>query len=168
MSDVLILALRSTGWLAVTLLTATLLVTPLARVAASRGRSRTRLLASRRWFGIATASVACAHTGLATLVYLPRAPWHAIYEVTWLRSGALALTLLLPLLLTSFPALVRFTRVVLWKALHRLVYVVPLLVVHHLALSPFAPRAWVIALAVWLAVVLAVRLLPTRVAEPRA
>ncbi len=159
MSELVALGLRCTGWLAAILLTASLTVTPLVRLRASRGAARPRLLAARRWLGIVAASLALAHGAVALFTYLQPEPWSALRENPWLRSGALAAVLLAALLATSFPVVVRGARVVLWKPLHRLVYVAPVLVVHHLLLAPFAPRAWVLTLAVVLAGALLGRLL---------
>lgn len=160
MSELALFALRATGWTAAVLLTLTLAVTPLARLRLPTRFPRAKLLASRRSLGVACAVLALAHATTALVVYLPSDAWSAITEITWLRSGALAVALLVPLLLTSFPALVRNARIVLWKPLHRLAYVAAALVVHHLLLAPFAPRAWVLALAVVLALVLLARLRP--------
>lgn len=158
MSELALLALRATGWTAAVAFAITLVITPLARVGLPRWLPRARLSASRRWFGIATAALALAHAATALVVYLPRDAWSAITQITWLRSGALALALLVPLLLTSFPWIVRKTRVVLWKPLHRLAYVAAALVLHHLVLAPFAPRAWVLGLASVLTISLLARL----------
>jgi len=158
-SDAALLTLRASGWLAALLLLAALAITPLARLTPPLFSRRARLVASRRVFGIVAASIALAHALVALTVYLPSAPWQAFVEVTWLRSGALALALLVPLLLTSFPPIVRALRVAAWKPLHRLAYVAAALVVHHLLLAPFAPRAWVLALACAFGFALLARLL---------
>jgi DMSO/TMAO reductase YedYZ heme-binding membrane subunit len=50
------------------------------------------------------------------------------------------------MLATSFPPLVRRLRVRLWKPLHRLGYLVAILALDHVLLSPFAPRAITLAL----------------------
>jgi len=157
-SDAALLTLRASGWLAALLLLAALAITPLARLAPARWPRRGQLVASRRVFGIVAASIALGHALIALAVYLPSEPWQAFVEVTWLRSGALALALLVPLLLTSFPPIVRALRVAAWKPLHRLAYVAAALVVHHLLLAPFAPRAWVLALASAFGVALLARL----------
>ncbi|UJR84048.1 ferric reductase-like transmembrane domain-containing protein [Sandaracinus amylolyticus] len=132
--------LRASGWAVALLLVATLSMTPLARVL-PRARS------VRRPLGIASAFVACAHATVATRTYLD---WQGLPSevagVAWLRSGALALALLLPLLITSFPIATRALRIRAWKPLHRLVYAAAALAVHHVLLAPFAPRWWGIAL----------------------
>lgn len=158
MSDAALLTLRASGWGATLLLLAALAITPLARLAPARWPPRAKLVASRRVFGIVAALSALAHALIALSVYLPPAPWQAFVEVTWLRSGALALALLVPLLLTSFPPVVRALRIAAWKPLHRLAYVAAALVVHHLLLAPFAPRAWVLALLAAFSLALLARL----------
>ena len=147
MSDAALLSLRASGWIAALLLLAALAATPVAQLAPARWSPRVKLVALRRVFGIVAATLTLAHALVALTVYLPPEPWQAFVEVTWLRSGALATALLVPLLLTSFPPVVRALRVAAWKPLHRLAYVAAALVVHHLLLAPFAPRAWVLVLA---------------------
>lgn len=153
MSDAGLLALRATGWSAALLLAAALASTPLSRLPPLRALAR-----ARRRLGIAASTLALGHATLALVVYLPRDVWDTLTHVTWLRSGALALALLVALLVTSFPRVVTALRVAHWKPLHRLAYVAAALVVHHLALAPFAPRAWVLALAAVLATSLVARL----------
>ncbi|AKF03491.1 ferric reductase-like transmembrane domain-containing protein [Sandaracinus amylolyticus] len=148
--------LRTSGWAAALLLVATLAMTPLSRVL-PRARS------ARRALGIASAIGACAHATIATRTYLDwRGLPSAIAGVAWLRSGALALALLLPLLITSFPIATRALRIRAWKPLHRLVYAVAALVLHHVLLAPFAPRAWGIALGAAFAGLAILRVTPHR------
>jgi DMSO/TMAO reductase YedYZ heme-binding membrane subunit len=78
------------------------------------------------------------------------------------RAGVVAALLLALLLLTSYPRVVRALRIRLWKELHRLAYVVALLVVHHLALAPFAPKRAVFVGAALFALLWSTRFLPTR------
>ncbi|MDQ3036777.1 MAG: ferric reductase-like transmembrane domain-containing protein [Myxococcota bacterium] len=141
MSESAIFALRATGWLAALALLGALAATPL-------GRLRKSAVRARRPLGIAAAIVAIGHASIALATYVGEGWAETIPTVSWLRSGALALALLVPLLLTSFPPLVRRLGVRLWKPLHRLAYVAGALVVHHLLLAPWAPRAWVLSLAI--------------------
>jgi sulfoxide reductase heme-binding subunit YedZ len=101
--------------------------------------------AFRRALGLSAATFATAHATLVLTTYLSDA-WLAVLGRPFLRSGALALCILLAMALTSFPRLVRVLRVDLWKQLHVLGFVAALLVLHHLLLSPFAPRALIIAI----------------------
>jgi DMSO/TMAO reductase YedYZ heme-binding membrane subunit len=114
---------RGTGWAALVALFASLLVTPLARLSARAGRTPGFVLQlpMRRALGMTAA-------------------WTALWSWPHLRSGALALGVLLILLVTSFGAVVARLRLRFWRELHRLAYAVPLLVLSHVLLSPFAPR----------------------------
>jgi len=125
-------------------------------------RAAARLGRVRRWLGIAAASLAIVHAIAALVVYLPRGAWGAITSIVWLRSGAVALALLVPLLITSFPAATQRLRVRAWKPLHRLAYAAIVLVLHHLFLAPFAPRGWVLAMAGLVVILFAARLVPGR------
>lgn len=162
MSDLAILASRATGWAAALLLLGALAATPLARLFERvGGRAPARLAVARRAMGIASASFASAHGVLGLALYLESGDrWATITQVTWIRSGALALALLLPLLATSFPRLTVALRIRLWKPLHRLAYVAAVLVVHHVLLTPFAPRTWGISLAVSLVLAALGRAIP--------
>ncbi len=128
---------RYAGWLALGLLLCALCVTPLTRLIADDARGR-RLGRMRRALGIAAACAALAHSAFALTVLgvSPRLVW------SWshLRAGAAASAILLLLLVTSFPRLVRALHLHAWKELHRLVYVAALLALLHILLSPFAPR----------------------------
>ncbi len=135
------LLLRSTGWLAAGLLLVTLVVSALSRHVGARPR----WLKARRAVGIGTALAALGHASVAWLEYLNTDGWEVLRAVPWLRSGALALVVLLALLATSFqPRHPRFT-IHAWSVLHRLVHAAVLLVAHHLLMAPFVPRSWVLA-----------------------
>jgi sulfoxide reductase heme-binding subunit YedZ len=150
--------LRASGWAPAIVLALSLAVTPCAGlVRRVRGAAPRGAASVRRALGITAAALALGHAVVALKVYVPR-PWFAVIRgVPWLLSGALALAVLVALLVTSFPAPTRVLRVRAWKPLHRLAYVAAALVAHHLAVGPLAPRAWVIAWTVVLAVVLALR-----------
>jgi sulfoxide reductase heme-binding subunit YedZ len=139
-SEATLWALRATGWLGALALAAALAATPL-------GRLDPRALRARRPLGIAAALAALTHGAVALGAYVGDEWAGALTAIPWMRSGALALALLLPLLATSFPPVVRRLGVRLWKPLHRLAYVSAALAVHHVLLAPFAPRAWGLALA---------------------
>jgi sulfoxide reductase heme-binding subunit YedZ len=138
---------RATGWVALSLLGLALSMTPLGRVLGRVPRAAPivpGIPRLRRLLGIASAIAASFHAAVALSGYLDGA-WAAV--VTWphLRAGLVALLVLLALLLTSFPPVVRALRVKLWKPLHRLAYAAAALAALHVLLSPFAPR--VVALA---------------------
>lgn len=109
-----------TGAGALAALVLTLLATPVSRLLA--GKRRLAIRSARRGMGIASALAALAHASLALAAYLPTWSFAPIARLPWMRHGALALALLLPLLATSFPALQRGLRVRAWSALHRLAY----------------------------------------------
>lgn len=157
--------LRASGWAPAIVLALSLSVTPCAGlVRRVRGTAPRGAPSLRRALGIAAASLALVHMVVALWAYVPR-PWFAVIRgVPWLLSGALALMVLVALLVTSFPALTRALRVREWKPLHRLAYVAAPLVAHHLAVGPFAPRAWVVA---WVGVVTFALALRVASREPR-
>jgi sulfoxide reductase heme-binding subunit YedZ len=140
---------RGTGWLALVLLLASLCITPLARLwarcfATSRPSGGARD-AWRRALGMLAAWLALLHAGLA-FAGLPAGSAEMLIAWPHLRAGLSALVLLLVLLATSFGAVIRRLRLSLWRELHRLVYVAALLVLQHMLLSPFAPRALTLGL----------------------
>jgi sulfoxide reductase heme-binding subunit YedZ len=158
-----LLLARVTGYGAVASLAAALLATPALRMWTRLGRaapSKATVSAYRRAFGKAAAWLALAHGALMFFTYLGSEVLGLVRP--YLRSGGLAALLLALLLLTSYPRVVRALRVRLWKELHRLAYVAALLVVHHLALAPFAPKRAVFLGAALFALAWATRFLPTR------
>jgi DMSO/TMAO reductase YedYZ heme-binding membrane subunit len=142
-----LLAARGTGWVALAALLLSLCATPLGRLGARLERGAEFAAAMpvlRRALGIASAWLALLHAGvswLGTLRFAMLPLW------TWphLRAGLVALCVLLVLLLTSFGAVVVRLRLGFWKQLHALSYVAALLVLQHTLLSPFAPRALLLA-----------------------
>lgn len=156
MSDAALLLLRASGWLPALLLGLSLSVTP-ALALPLPPSVRGGLGRMRRPLGIAAGICALAHAILAYQLYLHRDLIESLREIAWLRSGALALAVLLVLLITSSKRVVRALGLRLWKPLHRFAYVAGALVVHHLLLAPFAPRASVLALSAVLALGLCVR-----------
>lgn len=160
---VAILVLRASGWSAAIGLALALACSPIARIATATIAARA--LRARRLFGIGAASIAIMHAILAALAYLPIDDLAAsVARIAWLRSGALALALLLPLLATSFPPITRALRVppATWKPLHRLSYAALFLVLHHVALGPFAPRSWLVTFASLVTIIFAARVVARR------
>jgi DMSO/TMAO reductase YedYZ heme-binding membrane subunit len=158
-SQELVLA-RSSGYAALIGLCCALCTTPATRLLQFL---RLRAIDARAWrraFGIASGSIALAHTALsialvpdvgATLLSSPR-----------LRFGLGALTALVFLLATSFPELVAQLRLQLWKELHRLAYVALAFALMHALLAPFASLRIVLSLAMLTLLIGALRLLPRR------
>ncbi len=151
---------RGTGWTAVGALALSLSATPVGRLLGrlqppERVRRAPSVAAFRRAFGIAAAVLALLHAASVMRGYLLW-DWAALLAFSYLRVGVVALVMLCVLLASSFAPVVRGLRVRLWKPLHRLAYGVALLVLEHLLLAPFAPRAVTLAL---FAVVLAFGLL---------
>ncbi len=155
---------RGTGWTAVGALMLALSATPAERLLARLGprlRPSPWVAVFRRAFGIAAASLALLHAATALGGYL-RGAWAAVLYFSYLRVGLVALVILSTMLATSFPPIVRRLRVRAWKPLHRLGYLVALLVLDHALLSPFAPRALTLELFAALLVIGLLRLLPAR------
>ncbi len=159
---------RAIGWTALGALACALSASPVARIARfvrPRHTFPLRLGPTRRALGISAAVLALAHATLALVGPLDGA-WGAVLSWAYLRAGLVALTVLAALLATSFPRVVRALRVRLWKPLHRLAYVAAALVLVHLVLSPFAPRAITLGLFATLFVVSLGRFLPRRRSSP--
>jgi sulfoxide reductase heme-binding subunit YedZ len=153
---------RGTGWTAAGALLLSLSATP-AGVLVARLRPRANLspwfATFRRAFGIAAALLAMLHAVTILSTYL-RGAWAAVLSFSYLRAGLMALLILTAMLFTSFPSLVKRLRVRLWKPLHRLGYLAALLVLVHLLLSPYAPRALTLGLFGALFALGLLRLLP--------
>lgn len=135
--------LRASGWAGATLLLASIVTTPIGRLAGRFMAKPPSFGPLRRALGLSAAACASLHAGVALATYLGGA-WGQLLALAWLRAGVLALLLLLALWLTSYPRVVRALRVKLWKPLHRLVFVAALLALQHALLSPMADRAWVL------------------------
>jgi len=135
--------LRATGWTALAALALSLCATPAGRLLsrlAPRWSDASQIAAFRRALGLAATVIGAIHLALALATYLRDAPG-AVLEYPFLRSGLLALAVMIVLALTSFPAVNRAAGIKLWKHLHRLAYAAALLASHHVMISPFAPRA---------------------------
>lgn len=155
---------RASGWSAAGALLLTLTMSPIARLQAAIGARRPPpglWLALRRSLGITAALLGIAHAVTAAFGFL-HSDWHAIIDLAYLRAGLLTLAILVPLLVTSFPALTRALGVTLWKPLHRLAYGAAALLLQHLLLSPFAPRRLVLALFLATVSTALLRFLPRR------
>lgn len=155
---------RVTGWGAVAAFLSSFAASPIARVSARVSRVRldpAKVGAWRRGLGLTAAAIATVHAALSFASYA-HWDWDVVAGVPFLRGGACALVLLGILALTSFRPVIRSARIRQWKLLHRLVYLVPIFVLQHLLLSPFAPRLWVLLLAALFVVLVAGRLVPAR------
>ena len=149
-------AAQASGLLACACLLAALSITPLsALVPRWRGPSA-RAKAVRRTLGMTAAWLGLAHASVAFVSVLEAEP-RAVFQTAHLCAGLAALAVLLLLLLTSFPSVVRALRLRAWKELHRLSYVAVLLVAQHVALSAFAERRLVLGLLGMIAVLFATR-----------
>lgn len=153
------------GWLAIALLAASLALSLAARWL---HEWRARLLAWRRLAGLGSAAAASLHALLSlSLLGLPSAEtFTAVSAVPYLRHGALALALLVPLAVTSFPALNARLGLRTWSVLHRAVYAIAALAALHVLAGPSAEPRLAMALAVSLGLLLVARLVPRR-ARPR-
>ncbi|MEM1177814.1 MAG: ferric reductase-like transmembrane domain-containing protein [Acidobacteriota bacterium] len=168
--------LRGTGWLACAALLLSLVMSPLGRLHGwwilhrGQGSSQRTVVGSwaayRRAFGVVAGCGAALHAAVALSTYLWTS-WRALLEVPYLRSGTVALWLLLALLVTSFRGPVVAMGLVGWKSLHRLAYVAAALVLHHLLLAPFAPRGLTLVVFGLTAVVAPLRWLRARRVPPR-
>ena len=154
---------RGTGWTAVGALMISLSATPTGRLL-GRLRPRSRIwpwvATFRRAFGISAAGLALLHSVTVLCGYL-QWDWAAVLSFSYMRVGLVALVILCMMLASSFSPVVRRLRVRVWKPLHRLGYLVALLVFDHLLLSPFAPRAVTLALFAALFAIGLLRLLST-------
>jgi len=160
-------AVHLTGWLAVLALLASLATSLTARWWRAR---RAKLLAMRRLLGLAGFVLALLHAVLVMGGLLaPRSGSEAaalFAGLPYLRHGALALVLLAPLALTSFPRLNARLGLRTWSALHRLFYGAIVLAVLHVLAGPSADPRLVLALAVVVAALLAGRVLPSGRSRP--
>jgi DMSO/TMAO reductase YedYZ heme-binding membrane subunit len=138
-------AARDSGWVAFATLLLSLSVTPLARIAARLHAAVPAAPVVRRALGMASAWLALLH---AFITLQGTLAWNfsAVWNWPHLRAGLGALAILLVLLLTSFARVIALLRLRFFRELHRLSYAAPLLVLQHVALSPFGPRALALGL----------------------
>lgn len=133
-------AIRSTGFLALVMLIASLAVTPLMRLSGQQWLGN-----FRRALGLYAFFYSLAHFGL--YIWLDRALdlGSAVRETfvrTYLLWGVLALIAMTPLAVTSTNAAIRRLGPTWWKRLHRLAYLAALAGVLHYALQQKADLFW--------------------------
>jgi len=142
---------RALGWVATVALLLTLSISPAARMASAWGaKISPRTAQLRRTLGMTTAWLALLHSVISYFAAVHPQAWLLWY---WphLHFGALALAILLLLLATSFPAVVKVSRLRAWKELHRLAYLAAAFTFLHAALSTWAPRALLAGLfGIWI------------------
>jgi len=147
-----------TGWWALTLLLASLAVTPLRRLTGWN-----RLVAARRPLGLAAFGYATLHVA----VYLVDREFTAAFVVEdvmerpFVTAGLAAFLLLVPLAATSTRGMIRRLGR-RWQALHRLVYPAAALAVLHFLWLVKADLREPLIFALVLGALLAVRLVPRR------
>jgi methionine sulfoxide reductase heme-binding subunit len=147
-----------TGWWALTLLVASLAVTPLRRLTGWN-----RLVAARRPLGLAAFGYATLHVA----VYLVDREFTAAFVVEdvmerpFVTAGLAAFLLLVPLAATSTRGMIRRLGP-RWQALHRLVYPAAALAVLHFLWLVKADLREPLIFALVLGALLAVRLVPRR------
>jgi DMSO/TMAO reductase YedYZ heme-binding membrane subunit len=142
---------RVSGWLSLGCLALTLCVSPWARASLrlwQGPRWAPHAASLRRTLGMTSAWLALLHAGFGAIqLHEPGKLGLAwLLETAHARAGLSALLILVLLLLTSFPSVVRALHLRAWKELHRLAYVGFACAAQHVLLSPFAPRVWVLGL----------------------
>lgn len=160
-SDAIVGITHLSGWLAVFALLASLAMSLASRLLRDQ---RTRLVAWRRVAGLVGSASALVHASIALSgVLSPRSLEDTLAilgSVPYVRHGALALALLAPLALTSFPKLNARLGLRTWETLHRGVYLAIALVVLHVLAGPSAEPHLAIAIAVIATLLLLARLVP--------
>ena len=120
---------RALGDWSLRFLLLTLAVTPV-RMLTGWGR----VAALRRTFGLITFTYACLHlvsyVGLDLFFDWP-ALWKDLVKRQFITVGMAAYLILIPLAVTSHNAVIKRMGMVRWRALHRMVYVIPPLVILH-------------------------------------
>jgi DMSO/TMAO reductase YedYZ heme-binding membrane subunit len=144
-NDAALWAARLSGLSACGVLVAALSITPLSFVVPGWRGPGARAKAIRRRLGTSAAWLGLLHASVAFVGVLDAEP-AALLSTSHLYAGLGALFVLSILLVTSYPRAVRALGLSTWKELHRLSYVAALLIVQHVALSPFADRRLVLAL----------------------
>ena len=148
---------RGSGWLAASLLTLALCVSPLRWLRRALDRPEIAWFpALRRSLGIAAAGCALAHAGFS----LARVPglYESLASLGWLRAGLSSLALLCVLLVTSFDEMTRRLRLQHWRLLHWLAYPAALAACLHALLGPFGRPALELTLTFAIVVLLATRM----------
>ncbi len=126
---------RGLGWSAAVVLLLSASCSPLAALWRRRTGRDMGLRRERRMFGLTTLGLGLLH--LAFL--LPSLSVPHLLDHTLTRSGAVTLVLLSLLGITSFPGLTRRLRVLEWRSLHRMVYLVWSGIAVHVVTAPRAP-----------------------------
>ncbi len=149
-------ALHTTGTIAVFLLVATLAVTPVQRLSGWKG-----IVLYRRSLGLVAFLYAVLHLG----IYVAHdqagkfsVAWNEVLTRRCLQVGAIAFVLLVPLALTSTPAMIKRLGYRRWKVIHRLGYVATGLAVLHQYLQSKADVTAPVIFAIAISLMLAYRL----------
>lgn len=139
-------ALQLTGFLALSLLVATLTITPLRTATGWNS-----LHSFRRPLGLMAFLYATSH--LAIYLGFDQGwelddAWNEITQRGYLRWGGAAWLAMLPLAVTSTPRMVRLLTIRRWKRLHRLIYASAIGGVIHYWMQSKADLRWQIAMVV--------------------
>jgi sulfoxide reductase heme-binding subunit YedZ len=164
-ADPIAIALNRRGLLALILLWASLAATPLKILFGVTWPIRIRQL-----LGLLAFFYASLHFLLYAVVDQGLDFVAIVEDVTdrrFITVGFLALVLLIPLAVTSPAAMLKRLGAARWKRLHRLAYVVAVLVTIHFAWRVKKDFSQPIAYGAVLAVLLGMRLLPARLLPPR-
>ncbi len=152
-------ALHTTGTIAVFLLVGTLAVTPIQRLSGWKG-----IVLYRRSLGLVAFLYAALHIG----IYVAHdqagnftVAWNEIVTRRYLQVGAIAFLLLVPLALTSTPAMIKRLGFRRWKAIHRFGYFATGLAIMHQYLQSKADVTVPVIFAIAISLVLAYRLIST-------
>ena len=133
------LLIRETGILAFVLFVGSFLCTPAGRFIQALGHPPPPLAPWRRSLGLASTLAALCHLGVLLRLHIGDTPVFGPWFQPYAQAGAAALLLLMILSLSSFPKLTRFTKIRHWKTLHRVVFVVFLLLLIHVLFGPHLP-----------------------------
>ena len=144
---------RGLGFLAFVALSAALCISPLRAWIHESAKLR-------RALGLSAASAAALHA-FAAIMNSPLSLREQLADAH-LRFGVGAFAVLFLLALTSFPSVVRWTRLRSWKELHRLAYVAWMCALLHALFSPYAFLNGLLVLAAGVLLVGLLRLWPHR------
>ncbi len=160
-SDAVVGLTHLSGWLAIFALLTSLTLSLASRFLRDQ---RLRLVTWRRLAGLVGFVAALVHASIVLSAVLGPASLDdaltMIASVPYLRHGALALTLLALLALTSFPKLNARVGLRTWETLHRGVYLAIGFAVLHVLAGPSAHPGLAITIAVIVLVLLLARLVP--------
>ncbi|PHS18151.1 MAG: hypothetical protein COA86_08375 [Kangiella sp.] len=152
---------RSVGYAALISFALSFSITPLNKLTSFFGRKAPQaiLLAFRRAFGIGAACFAIIHAGFVIYLQL-ESNWSVFIHLPFFRAGLISLFLLLVLLITSFPAMLKLFRVKYWRNLHQLVFVIGIMIIQHVWLSAFVPAWVVLAMLISYSILVLLRFIP--------